>query len=169
MGGRVAKVRLVLLGYQDPELASLATASPTLARSTRSILFALGAHRQWPVRTLDARAAFLAGDPHHARQRPLYMRLPAEWLQELQLQPGTLFKLLKAAYGLCESTDAWNKLAEGELEPDRLHHLWVCCVADYVSVTLVPDRLCHAWYVYVADFVSVIHLDTPMGSRPGEA
>ena len=107
VGGRVAKARLVLLGYQDPELASLATASPTLARSTRSILFALGAHRQWPVRTLDARAAFLAGDPHHARQRPLYMRLPAEWLQELQLQPGTLFKLLKAAYGLCEAPRAW--------------------------------------------------------------
>ena len=71
---RVAKVdSKYVLGYYDPELASLATASPTLARTTRSILFALGAHRQWPVRTLDARAAFLAGDPHHARHWPLYM------------------------------------------------------------------------------------------------
>ena len=102
MPNRVAKAdSKYVLGYYDPELASLATASPTLSGSTWSILRAHGAHRQWSVRTFYARAALLAGDPHHARHWPLYVQLPADLLQELQLSPGTLLKLLKAAYGLC--------------------------------------------------------------------
>ena len=42
--GHTAKARLVLLGYQDPELTRLATASPTLGRSTRSVMLAMAAH-----------------------------------------------------------------------------------------------------------------------------
>ena len=36
-------------GYDDPELASLAAASPILSGSTWSILFAHGEHRPWTV------------------------------------------------------------------------------------------------------------------------
>ncbi len=74
--GKTAKARLVLLGYQDPEFTRLVTASPTLGRSTRSILLAMSAHNAWPVRSLDARTAFLSGEANKSRSRPLYMRLP---------------------------------------------------------------------------------------------
>ncbi len=45
-------------------------------------MLSLGTHRKWPLRSLDARNAFLSGDA--SRRRPLYVRLPNEWCQELQ-------------------------------------------------------------------------------------
>ena len=64
---KTAKARLVLLGHQDPELARLITASPTLGRSTRSVMLAMAAHNAWPVRSLDARKAFLTGEADKSR------------------------------------------------------------------------------------------------------
>ena len=105
--GRTAKARLVLLGHMDPELTRLVTASPTLNRSTRSVMLAMAAHNRWPVRGLDARTAFLSGEPNKTRQCPLYMSLPRGWNKELGLDREAIFKLVKSAYGLAEAPRAW--------------------------------------------------------------
>ena len=105
--GWTAKARLVLLGYQDPELSKIQTASPTLGRATRSVLLSMAAHNAWPVRSLDARAAFLSGETNKARSRPLYMTLPKTWAEELGLPSRSLFRLIKSAYGLAEAPRAW--------------------------------------------------------------
>ena len=44
VGDFVAKARLVLLGFQDPELGEISSASPTLASST-SVRSSSGLHR----------------------------------------------------------------------------------------------------------------------------
>ena len=43
--GRVAKARLVILGYQDPDLGEKRTWSPTLRRDSRNLIVAIIAHQ----------------------------------------------------------------------------------------------------------------------------
>ena len=43
------KARLVVLGFTDPKLAELRTASPTVSRRGRQIFLALSAAFGWPI------------------------------------------------------------------------------------------------------------------------
>jgi hypothetical protein len=101
-----AKARLVILGYQDPDLGSNRTWAPTLRRDTRNMILTVVAHRYWQLFTLDAKTAFLLGRPS-GRQLPLFVLLPQdleEWLGESGPR-----RLLKSAYGLAEAPLAWYK------------------------------------------------------------
>jgi len=106
--GRTAKARLVLRGFQDPDIGSFSTMAPVLGRVSRSTLWAVAAHKKWSLLTLDARTAFLAGEKT-ARTKPLFATLPARTLQELALDPDTVMKLRKVPYGLCEEPLAWYR------------------------------------------------------------
>ena len=66
--------------------------------------------RRYPIFTLDAKTAFLLGDPL-PRKLPLFVQLPRDIVQDYQLaEEGpyeVAFRLLKAAYGLSEAPLAW--------------------------------------------------------------
>ena len=110
-----AKARLVLLGYQDPDLGKYTRSSPTLTKTGRFLLFALMAQFMWQVFSLDAKNAFLAGDLS-SRSKPLYMMVPQGLLQMLGLPPDAIFKLKKSAYGLAEAPIAWFRCLRAKLE-----------------------------------------------------
>ena len=104
---RKAKARLVILGYQDPDLGQYRTWSPTLRRDSRNLILSIIVHRKWTMFTLDAKTAFLLGK-HSERQAPLFVLLPKDledWLGEHGPR-----RLRKAAYGLAEAPLAWFKV-----------------------------------------------------------
>ena len=64
---RKAKARLVILGYEDPQIDSIPRDSPTLGRDARALLLQLIASCKWDVMSFDVRTAFLRGRAQEGR------------------------------------------------------------------------------------------------------
>ena len=64
--GKTPKARLVLVGWQDPELGRIATDSPTLRKESKSLVCAA-----------MRKTAFVSGDPS---DREIYFQPPPEIL-----------------------------------------------------------------------------------------
>ena len=61
--GKTPKARLVLVGWQDPELGKIATDSPTLRKESKSLVLSVCAAMHWVLWGADIKTAFLSGDP----------------------------------------------------------------------------------------------------------
>ena len=59
MGPLKAKCRVVLKGFNDPDLAGLARNSPTATRLSFFMLIAVSTSFEWGIGAADATAAFL--------------------------------------------------------------------------------------------------------------
>ena len=103
-----AKARIVLIGYKHPDLAQrdqrtgqprLLTASPTLSRLGRCMLFQAAALDEHVVECADARSAFLQAD-NGIGTDALFTRGVPELAYALGLKPGTLMEVVGAVYGL---------------------------------------------------------------------
>ena len=62
-----AKARLVVLGYEDPQVESIPRGSPTVSRDSRMLALQLIAAKQWTVRSFDIKTAFLRGSRRDSR------------------------------------------------------------------------------------------------------
>ena len=101
--GVTPKARLVLVGFQDPGLGTIATDSPTLRKESKHIIL-ICASKKWKIWGADIKAAFLSGD---ASNRGLVFKPPPEVREFMQLEPEDVIRLEKAAYGLAEAPRAW--------------------------------------------------------------
>ena len=101
---KVPKARLVLIGWEDPELGKIATDSPTLRKESKHLVLSVCSAKKWKVFGADIKTAFLSGD-NSARE--IYFKPPPELKEWLQLSQDDLFRLEKAAYGLAEAPRAW--------------------------------------------------------------
>ena len=59
--GRKAKGRIVILGYQDPDLTERPRSAPTATRSARMVFLIVVAYLKMTVWRADAKTAFLQG------------------------------------------------------------------------------------------------------------
>ena len=107
------KARLVLVGWQDPELGKIQTDSPTLRTETKHLILSLCAAKRWRLWGADIKTAFLSGDPS---QRDIFFRPPKEIKEWMNLSNDDLFRLEKAAYGLAEAPQAWFLRLSRELK-----------------------------------------------------
>ncbi|CAE7239120.1 RE1 [Symbiodinium sp. CCMP2592] len=99
------KARLVLVGFQDPDLGRIATDSPTLRKESKHIILSICASKGWVIWGADIKTAFLSGD---ASNRDLYNFRPHDEVREfMQLDEDDILRLEKAAYGLAEAPRAW--------------------------------------------------------------
>ena len=78
-----AKARLVVLGYMDPMITSVARDSPTLSKEGRATVLQCIASYQWELTSFDIKTAFLRGKADQAN--PLAMEPPAELRKKLKL------------------------------------------------------------------------------------
>ena len=101
---RKAKARLVILGYQDPELSNLERDSPTLSKLSRNLLLQLCVPNKWEIGSFDIKTAFLRG---RADSRILGLEPPPELRAKLGLHPQEVCRLLKGAYGLVNAPLLW--------------------------------------------------------------
>ena len=72
---KTPKARLVLVGWQDPELGRVATDSPTLRKETKSLVLSVCAAQRWTLWGADIKTAFLSGD---ASCRDIFFKPPVE-------------------------------------------------------------------------------------------
>lgn len=133
-----AKARLVLRGFQDPDILSMKTASPTAGRTARMFLLMTATWLNWSVYCADVKAAFLSGKGF---SRSLIVRLPADCLPLIDGARQGLYnkhlymRMLKSAYGLCDAPLLWYEEATSRLTKRGWikHPIDQCCFMKKAS------------------------------------
>lgn len=103
-GGRKAKARAIILGYQDPEYEKRQTSAPTPSRAGRQLFFQYCAWKRFRLSKGDVSGAFLQGEK---LEKELWCRPVPEICSEMGVAPETPMKLTKAAYGLVQAPLQW--------------------------------------------------------------
>ena len=107
------KARLVVLGFEDPQLDSLARDSPTMGRDSRTLLLQYAASAKWMIQSFDIQTAFLRGS--RTDGRILGLEPPIEMRNQMKLKPWECCELLKSAYGLVNAPLLWYEELKGSL------------------------------------------------------
>ena len=102
---RVPKARLVVLGYEDPELHNVQRDSPTLTKSGRSLILQYAANMKWEIASFDIKTAFLRGTA--SKDRVLGLEPVPEFQERLQMQKTEILQLLKGAHGRADAPFLW--------------------------------------------------------------
>ena len=112
---RKAKARLVVLGFEDPDLTEIPRDSPTLQKESRSLIFQYCASQAWQIQSFDIKTAFLRGSRRD--DRILGVEPPMELRKKMGLTDDQVCELLKSAYGLVNAPYLWyQELKESLLE-----------------------------------------------------
>ena len=106
-----AKARLVIIGYQDPDLGVLTKTSPVMTRRTRGLFLTKCALHGWSALKGDVKAAFLQGLESEA-DRQIFAAPVGELVSALGGSPSDNVQILKACYGLANAPAQWyNSIA----------------------------------------------------------
>ena len=99
-GSKKAKARIVLLGYQHPELGSpdYKTSSPVQSLLARNLTYQMVCQHSWNLEGLDLATAFLQTEPTNADSR-LWTTGVAELREPLNVGPEGVMKIMKNIYG----------------------------------------------------------------------
>ncbi|CAE7581414.1 Smyd3, partial [Symbiodinium sp. CCMP2456] len=99
-GLRNAKARIVLLGFQHPNLLDPAfkTSSPVQSTLGRNLLYQMSAQHQWPLEGLDLATAFLQTQPTEADQE-LWTTGVEELRQAVGVGAEEIMRILRNIYG----------------------------------------------------------------------
>ena len=103
-----SKARIVILGFEDPDLLQMRTASPTMTRRTRQLLLTFASCMQWPLLKGDVKSAFLQGAASE-ELRDVYAKPVPELAKSMGLADGQPVKLVKACYGLANAPAEWHR------------------------------------------------------------
>ena len=113
-----AKARLVVLGYEDPQVDSIPRDSPTMSKLSRMMILQLAASKKWVIGSFDVKTAFLCGQEQGSRI--LGIEPPIESRQRLKLQARETLRLLKGAYGRVDAPYLWFQELKTALEALQL-------------------------------------------------
>ena len=109
-----AKARLVLRGFEDPDLLSIQKAAPTASRLSRTLLLATAQWLSWDIMCGDVKTAFLSGKEF---SREIVVRLPADCSALLGADAGPCYmRMRKSAYGLADAPLLWYQEADRRLK-----------------------------------------------------
>ena len=99
-GDRKAKARIVLLGFQHPNLLdrSFKTAAPVQSMLGRNLVYLLSGQHQWPLKGLDLATAFLQTMPMEADAQ-LWTTGVEELRSALGVGKEGIMKILRNIYG----------------------------------------------------------------------
>ena len=109
-GGRKAKARAIVLGYQDPNYEHRQTSAPTPSKAGRQLFFQTCAWRKFRLAKGDVSGAFLQG---LNLEEELWCQPVPEICEEMGVSSDTPMLLTKAAYGLVQAPLHWyNSICE---------------------------------------------------------
>ena len=103
---RKPKARLVVLGYEDPQIDSIPRDSPTMWKLSRMFVLQTAASQKWTIESFDIKNAFLRGTDL-SQDRKLAIEPPKEMRDKLKLKDGEVLQLLKGAYGRVDAPYLW--------------------------------------------------------------
>ena len=102
-GEKKAKARIVLLGYQHPDLGKgLKTSSPVQSHLARMTFYQLVAWKGWLLESYDATSAYLQAEGQQERQ-DIYTKGVEELAIAMGIPFGEALKILLAWYGLTDA------------------------------------------------------------------
>eukprot|EP00435_Cladocopium_sp_Y103_P071366 s617_g37.t1 len=110
---RRAKARLVVLGFEDPQIQSVHSDAPTLSKDARQLLLQQISSRRWKLINFDISTAFLKGK---GDGRPLGIHAPQELRDGLGMKDGEQCSLTGGAYGRVDAPYLWYKALKSTLE-----------------------------------------------------
>ena len=149
--GRKAKARLILKGYQDPELLSVPREAATLSTLGRNTILSLAAQRRFKVYLGDIKTAYLNGDQTEL-ERNIWAEPPEEVKQYLNMKPHELWRVAKAVYGLCHAPRKWfEKLQATLLSQHWQSHQLDQCV--FILTDPATQEICGYLGAHVDDLV----------------
>ena len=111
--GHKPKARLIIRGYQGPDILHLKQDSPTLNTQNRNMILGVAACHGWSCYG-GIKTAFLNGDKTELA-RQIFAVPPEEVKLMLGLKPHELFRIMKAVYGLLHAPKAWSDKLGKEL------------------------------------------------------
>ena len=160
-----AKARLVLRGYQDPDVFDIEKTSPTATKQGKFLILALTPVLGWTLFCGDVRTAFLSGAQF---DRKIIVRLPSDCGPLLGTSgPGpTCMRLLKSAYGLADAPLLWWREADRRLGENcwKRHVLDRCLYCFYSAKefeTVPAGTLLGALVLHVDDLLISGSYDHP--------
>ncbi|CAL1166991.1 unnamed protein product [Cladocopium goreaui] len=115
-----AKGRIVLIGYQDPDLSTIESSAPTMSRRTRQVALQMSSVRRWRVLKADVKAAFLQGHATEA-DRQLYAMPVKELAQAMNLQDNEAVQVIRSCYGLVTAPASWFSTIRATLAELNFH------------------------------------------------
>ena len=100
-GTRKAKARIVLLGFQHPDLESstFQSSAPVQSQLMRNLSLYLVAQRDWILEGLDMKTAFLQTGTEEMEKQQIYTSGVPELRKALGASDDEILKLLKNVYG----------------------------------------------------------------------
>lgn len=114
------KARIVLIGYQDPDLESIQSAAPTMSRRTRQLSLQYASTRSWRTMKADVKSAFLQGESTEEGRQLFATPLP-ELARALNCRPGEAVQVLKSCYGLVSAPASWFQCVRKSLADLGFH------------------------------------------------
>ena len=105
-GKMKAKARIVILGFSDPHLLEVETASPAMSRLSRQLFLQMCSTRRWRAMKADVKSAFLQAESPQ-RDRQVYARPIAELAEAMNLTPQDAVQIVRSCYGLCSAPREW--------------------------------------------------------------
>ena len=126
LNGNKAKARLVVLGFQDPNLTEVQRDAPTLTKEGRNTILQMISSHQWELSSFDIKTAFLRGKADE--NNPLAMEPPIELKKKLQLQDDQVCQLVGNAYGRVDAPLLFFKELRKQLQAlqFKVHPLEPC-------------------------------------------
>ena len=101
-GQSIPKARLVAKGFQE-SVEHEAVDAPTVSRAGVRLILFLAAQRNWRIRALDFKRAFLQARERHPTDRVIAVIPPPEANEP----PGVVWRLVKSLYGLRSAPREW--------------------------------------------------------------
>lgn len=102
------KARIVIVGFEDPDLLSFNTTSPTMSRRTRQLMLTYAATMEWPLLKGDVKSAFLEGEASQD-SREVFAWPVKELAAAMGVGSHQPVKINKACYGLVNAPAEWHK------------------------------------------------------------
>ncbi|CAE7262600.1 RE1 [Symbiodinium natans] len=112
-GPKRAKARLVVLGFEDPDIADIPNDAPTLGKDARQLILQKVASNRWKLINFDVSTAFLQGE---GDGRKLGIRPPEELRRALNMQAQEQCQLEGGAYGRIDAPFLWFQTFKKTLE-----------------------------------------------------
>ena len=108
-----AKARLVILGFEDPDISVVPNDAPTLSKDGKQLVLQQVASHRWTLLNFDVSTAFLKGQ---GDGRPLGIHPPPELAEKLKLGSEDQCSLVGGAYGRIDAPYLWYQAFRATLE-----------------------------------------------------
>ena len=139
--GQRAKARLVVIGFEDPGIDTVANDAPTLTKDGRMAVLQTISSNRWELTSFDISTAFLHGK---GDGRPLGLHPPPELKEALGMEEGDQCALDGGAYGRIDAPYLWYCEFRDELVRQGCTQCPLDpCVFGYYSKNKAGQLRCH--------------------------